>query len=126
MMILYANEDLQKELVELPPRSIAPITFKRWTVWWDVIVQKSPTWKKLVGLLVANVENIFLPIFIVEQFIQDTIDFNKSIFSMLEFISPISFPPNYPSESYISWPKHFTHKMKLQKVKNTPYISRSD
>jgi hypothetical protein len=125
-MIFNANQELQKELVELPPQSIAPITFKRWTVWWDLIVQKSPTWKKLVGLLSANIENIFLPVFIVEQFIQDTIDYNKSILSMLEFISPISFPPNYPSESHISWPKNFTHKMKLQKIKNTPYIKRSD
>lgn len=126
MMILSTNEKLQNELIELPPQSIAPITFKRWIVWWDLIVQKSPAWKKLVGLLSANIENIFLPLFIVDQFIQDTVDFNKSVLSMLEFISPISFPPNYPSESHISWPKDFTQKMKLQKIKNTPYIKRSD
>jgi hypothetical protein len=128
MTTLYPPaEELQEKLLELPPKTLAPITHRRWIIWWDSIIPKSPIWKKLAGLLPANLENQFLPIFIIQQFIQKYSVFKNSIFAMLKFISPMSIPANYPtSDRSILWNDYFTQKMLLQKLKVLPYLKRSD
>jgi hypothetical protein len=128
MLMLYPPaETIQQNLIKLPPKSLAPITLRRWFLWWHIIVPKSSIWKKLVGLLLANIENVFLPIFLMDQFTREHCDLKKSLFAMLEFISPISIPANYPSFDYsILWNQEFTQRMLVQKIGNLPYIKRSD
>lgn len=128
MVILYPQvEEIQKKLIQLPPQTLSPLTVQRWISWWSSTIPKSSIWKTLVGLLIANIENLFLPIFLMQVFIQEHSDFNKSLFNMLEFISPISIPANYPhSDSSLSWKQNFTQKMKILKLGNLPYIKRSD
>lgn len=128
MLMLYPPvKNIHQQFIELPPKSLAPITLRRWFLWWDATIPKSPVWKKLVGLLLANIENVFLPIFLIEQFIQEHLDFKKSLLAMLEFISPISTPALYPPSDYsISWNQEFTQRMLVQKIGNLPYIKSSD
>lgn len=128
MLMLYPSvENIQQQLIDLPPKSLAPITLRRWFLWWHVTIPKSSIWKKLVGLLLANIEKVFLPIFLIEQFTQEHCDFKKSLLATLEFISPISIPAFYPPSDYsISWNQEFTQRMLVQKIGNLPYIKRSD
>jgi len=128
MIILYPPfEEIHQDLIQLPPHTLSPITIQRWVSWWDKTIQESPVWKTLVGLLIANLENIFLPIFLMGLFIKEYFDFKKSLFYMLEFISPISIPANYPPSDYaLLRNETHTHKMKVLKLINSPYIERSD
>lgn len=128
MIILYPPaEKIQNDLIQLPPQTLSPITIQRWISWWDKTIPKSPVWKRLVGLVLANIENIFLPIFLMELFLKEYFDFKKSLLNMLEFISPISIPANYPPSDYtLLWNENYTQKMKVLKLKNSPYIERSD
>jgi hypothetical protein len=128
MIILYPPaEKIQNDLIQLPPQTLSPITIQRWISWWDKTIPKSPVWKTLVGLVLANIENIFLPIFLMELFLKEYFDFKKSLLNMLEFISPISIPANYPPSDYtLLWNENYTQKMKVLKLKNSPYIERSD
>jgi hypothetical protein len=49
MIILYPPaEEIQKELVNLPPQSLSILTVQRWILWWDLIIPKSPVWKTLM------------------------------------------------------------------------------
>lgn len=128
MIILYPQvEEIQKKLIQLPPRTLSAITVKRWFSWWDIIIPKSPIWKTLVGFLVANVDNLFLPIFLMQNFIQEYSDFNKSLLMMLKFISPISVPANYPPfDCSLSWNQNFTQKMKVLKSEESSYVEPPD
>lgn len=126
-MLYPQAEEIQKELIQLPPQTLSPLTVQRWFLWWDVVIPKSPIWKMLVGFLIANVENLFLPIFLMEIFIQEHSDFKKSLLVMLEFISPMSIPANYPHSDYsLSWNQNFTQKMKVLKSKKSPYVEPPD
>ena len=61
------------------------------------------------------------------EFNKKYIELSEAIPSMLELISPISVPKDYPSfDQSILWNKEFAQKMQLQKIKNPPYIKRSD
>ena len=101
--------------------------FNRWFVWWSAVIPTSPIWKKIIGLLPANIENQFIPNFLMREFNKKYIELSEAIPSMLELISPISVPKDYPSfDQSILWNKEFAQKMQLQKIKNPPYIKRSD
>lgn len=95
-MLYPPAEEIQKELIQLPPQTLAIVTVQRWILWWDLIIPKSPVWKTLAGLILANVEKLFLLIFLMDLFIKEFFCFKKSLLNMLEFISPISIPANYP------------------------------
>lgn len=127
MVILNPQaEEIHKKLLPLPPQTISSLTIRRWFSWWHLTVPQSSVWKTLVGLVVANIKKIFLPIFLMELFLEKHSDFKKSLFNILEFISPISIPANYPhSDSALLWNKSNPHKMKVLKLINLPYIKRS-
>lgn len=132
MLMLLPEDDadvakVQEKIITLPPKSFDKSTFRRWFTWWNTTIPRSPIWKKMVGTLPANVDNQFLPTFIMKEFIEKHVDIEKSVTAMLEFISPISVPHNYPPSDYsILWNDNLTQKMKLYKIGNLPYIKRSD
>jgi hypothetical protein len=62
-----------------------------------------------------------------ELFVKEFFDFKKSLLNMLEFISPISIPANYPPSDYaLLWRENDTHKLKVLKLIKLPYIEPSD
>lgn len=128
ILILFPGAaNLHEKLAQLPPQSFAKITFHRWITWWSCIIPFSAVWKKLVGILPPNIENQFLPLFIMEQFIKKYSDIEKAIQAMLEFISPISVPRDYPpSGPFILWNHKFTQNLFLQKIPHLSYFKSSD
>lgn len=87
------------KLINLPPNTFSPVTLKRWLRWWDN-VPYSRIWKKIRGNLGPNMDNLALPLFLIEQFQIQEVDPSLIMMAMLGFLSPMAVPIDFLSTIY--------------------------
>lgn len=124
---LNSREFYQKIISATTANSFSRRTLNRWLIWWDCTIPISPIWKKISGNLKPNIDNKFLPLFIIEQFFEANGKTDKAILLLLKFLSPMAVPQDYPPSNYtIQWNKYFAQKLQLQNIEVLSYIRPPD
>jgi hypothetical protein len=119
-----SHELYQKLIITTAANSFSKWTLDRWVIWWDCVIPISRVWKKISGQLNSNVDNQFLPLFLIEQFLASNEGItDKAMLSLLEFLSPMAVPQDYPPSDYtISWSDKFAQKLQLHNIEVSSYI----
>jgi hypothetical protein len=127
MMLYHLAYDLHFKLVQLPPKSLAKITFYRWIMWWNKVIPGSTIWKSMIGELPPNINNQFLPEFLIDHFSRNHFGLMAGMLAMLKYLSPMAVPADYPLFDYaIRRDKDFAQRMLLYNCQILSYFNRSD